>query len=127
MIQSNSLFHHPDHILNDTDNDDVIVLPNNIFIHLLDLDLQNKILQKTIDDKFFSKALTSLKKHSPTPIHSALGDWSSDNGLLFYQECCYIPDDRSLWLRIVQQYHDSATGGHPEHLKTLELVKHSYW
>ena len=39
MIQSDSLSHRPDHILNDTDNDDVIVLPDNIFICLLDLDL----------------------------------------------------------------------------------------
>ena len=83
MIQSNSLFCCPGHILNDTDNDDVIVLPDNIFIRLLDLDLQDEILQKTIDDEFFSKVVTSLKDHSPTPIHSALEDWSSDNGLCF--------------------------------------------
>ena len=63
MIQSNSLSHHPDHILNDINNDDV-VLPDNIFIHLLDLDLQDEILQKTIDDEFFSKAITSLKDHA---------------------------------------------------------------
>ena len=101
MIQSNSLSCHPDHILNDTDNDDVIVLPDNIFICLLDLDLQDKILQKTINDEFFSKAVTSLRDHSPTPIHSALKDWSSDNGLMFYQGHCYIPDNRDLRLWIV--------------------------
>ena len=126
MIQSDSLSHRPDHILNNTDNDDVIVLPDNIFVQLLDLDLQNEILQKTIDDEFFSKAVTSLKDHGPTPIRSALEDWSSDNGLLFYQGCCYIPDDKDLQLRIIRQHHDSSTGGHPGHLKTLELIKHSY-
>ena len=89
MIQSDSLSCHPDHILNDTNNNDVIVPPDNIFIRLLDLDLQDEILQKTIDDKFFSKAVTSLKDHGPTPIRSALEDWSSDNGLLFYQGRCY--------------------------------------
>ena len=66
MIQSDSLFCHPDHILNDTDNDDGIILSNNIFICLLDLDLQDEILQKTIDDEFFLKALTSLKDYDPT-------------------------------------------------------------
>ena len=118
MIQSNSLSHCPDHILNNTDNDDVIVLPDNIFVRLLDLDLQDKILQKTIDNEFFLKAVTSLKEHGPTPIHSALEDWSSDNGLLFYQGHCYIPDDKDLWQKIVQ-HHDSSTAGHPGHLKTL--------
>lgn len=127
IIQSDSLSCYSDHILNDTNNNDVIVLPDNIFICLLDLDLQDEILQKTIDDKFFSKAVISLKEHGPTPIHSALDNWSSDNGILFYQGHCYIPDDKDLQLRIMQQHHDSATGGHSEHLKTLELVRCSYW
>ena len=127
MIQSDSLSRCPNHILNDTNNDDVIVLPDNIFIHLLDLDLHDEILQKTINDEFFSKALTSLKEHGPTPICSALDDWSIDNGLLFYQGRCYIPDDKNLRLRIVQQHHNSTTAGHLDHLKTLELIKPSYW
>ena len=127
MIQSNSLSHRPDHILNDTDNDDVIVLSDNVFIHLLDLDLQDEIKQKTIDDEFFSKAVTSLRDHSLTPIRSALDDWSNDNGLLFYQGCCYIPDDKDLWLKIVQQHHDLATMSQLGHLKTLELIRRSYW
>ena len=96
MIQSDSLSYCPDHILNDTDNDNVIVLPDNIFICLLDLDLQDEILQKTIDNEFFSKAVTSLKEYSPTQIHSALEDWSSNNSLLFFQGHCYVPDDKEL-------------------------------
>ena len=101
MIQSDSLSRHPDHVLNDTNNDDVIVLPDNIFIHLLDLDLQDEILQKTFDNEFFSKAVTSLKEHGPALICSTLDDWSSDNGLLFYQGRCYIPDNKALRLKIV--------------------------
>ena len=127
MIQSDSLFRRSDHILNDTNNDDVIVLPDNVFICLLDLDLQDEVLQKTIDNEFFSKAVTSLREHGPTPIHSALDDWSNDNGLLFYQGHYYIPDDRDLLLKVMWQHHDSNTAGHPGHLKTLELIKRSYW
>ena len=127
MIQSDFLSHCPDYILNDTNNGDVIILPDNIFICLLDLDLQDEILQKAIDDKFFLKALTSLKDHSLTLIHSTLNNWSSDNGLLFYQGHCYVSGDRDLDQKNVQQHHDSTTSGHPAHLMTLELIKCSYW
>ena len=127
MIQSDSLSCCTDHILNDTNNDDVIVLPDNIFICLLNLDLQDEIWQKTIDDEFFSKAVTLLQDHGPTPICSALDDWSNDNGLLFYQGRCYIPDDKGLQLKVIQQHHDLTTAGHLGHLKTLKLIKRSYW
>jgi len=32
MIQSDALSQRPDHITNEIDNDDIIVLPDNIFI-----------------------------------------------------------------------------------------------
>ena len=50
-----------------------------------------------------------------------------EDGLLFYLGKCYVPEDKELRKKIVQQYHDSLPGGHPGHLKTLELVKRNYW
>jgi len=43
MIQSDTLSRQPDHITDKIDNDDIIVLPNNIFIKMIDLELQNEI------------------------------------------------------------------------------------
>jgi len=43
MIQSDALSRQPDHITDEIDNDDIIVLPDNIFIKMIDLELQNEI------------------------------------------------------------------------------------
>ena len=41
MIQSDALSQWPDFIPDkDTDNEDIVVLPDNLFIQLLDVDLQ---------------------------------------------------------------------------------------
>ena len=85
MIQSDALSCRPDYIMNDTDNDDVIVLPNNIFIKAIDLGLQETILEFTKDDNLFVKALESVKHHGPVPIKSKLDEWSMNDGLLFFR------------------------------------------
>jgi len=52
MIQSDALSWWPDHITDEIDNDDIIVLPDNIFIKMIDLELQNEIREETTKDDF---------------------------------------------------------------------------
>src|SRR6202023_3302121 len=127
MIQSDTLSRRPDHITDDTDNNDVILLPDPIFIKLIDTELQTFIQNETSSDEFFAKALLALKNHSPLPITSKLDEWSTADGLLFFRGRCYIPPSLNLRREIVHQNHDTLPSGHPGHLKTLELVRHSYW
>ena len=47
---------------------------DNIFIKLIDLDLQDELKEKTMDDEFFGKALLAVKEKGPTPICSKLED-----------------------------------------------------
>ena len=48
MIQSDNLSRRPDYILdNDTDNEDITMLPDDLFIGLIDVDLQNQIAKAT--------------------------------------------------------------------------------
>ena len=91
MIQSDALSHQPDYIMNDTNNDDVIVLPNNIFNKTIDLGLQETIQELTKDDNLFAKALELIKHHGPVPIKSKLNEWSMNDRLLFFQGRCYVP------------------------------------
>jgi len=126
MIQSDALSRRPDHITNEIDNDDIIVLPNNIFIKMIDLELQNEIREETAKDDFFAKALLAVKENGPLPIRSKLKDWKTEEGLSFFKDRCYIPL-HELRREIVKQYHDSLTGGHPGHFKTLELIHRNYW
>ena len=93
MVQSDALFQWPDHVLNNNNNEDIILLPNDIFIKMLDMDLENQIQNQTMDDEFFAKGLMATKQSRPTPICFQLEDWTTENGLLFYKGCCYIPPD----------------------------------
>ena len=45
MVQSDALSRRPDFIpLEDTDNEDVVLLPEMLFVNLIDTDLQERIL-----------------------------------------------------------------------------------
>ena len=123
MIQSDALSRRPDHITDKIDNDDIIVLPNNIFIKMVNLELQNEIREETAKDDFFVKALLAMKENGPLSIRSKLEDWKTEEGLLFFKNRCYIPLHEKLHQKIVKQYHDFLTGGHPGHFKTLELIR----
>jgi len=127
MIQSDALSRQPDHITDEIDNDDIIVLPDNIFIKMINLELQNEIREETTKDDFFAKALLAIKENGPLPIRSKLEDWKTEEGLLFFKDRCYIPPHEELRREIVKQYHDSLTEGHPGHFKTLELIRRNYW
>jgi len=65
MIQSDTLSWWPDHITDEINNDD-------IFIKMIDLELQDKIKNKTAKDDFFVKALQAMKENGPLPIRSSL-------------------------------------------------------
>jgi hypothetical protein len=39
----------------------------------------------------------------------------------------YVPNDRDLRRRIVEQHHNTRIAGHAGRFETLELVSHNYW
>jgi hypothetical protein len=54
-------------------------------------------------------------------------EWSERDGLLMFRGKIYVPKDRDLRCRIVEQHHDMRITGHADCFKTLELVSHNYW
>jgi hypothetical protein len=54
-------------------------------------------------------------------------EWSESYGLLMFHGKIYVPNDRDLRHRIVQQHHDMRIAGHAGHFKTLKLVSCNYW
>ena len=127
MIQSDPLFWWPDHITNKIDNDDIIVLTDNIFIKIIDLELQDQIKNETAKDDFFAKALQAVKENGPLPIRSSSEEWKIEEEILFFKDRCYIPPHKELRREVVKWYHDSLSGGHSGHFKTLELIQRYYW
>ena len=91
MIQSDALSRRPDLFPeNDNDNEDIIMLPDDLFLNLIDLELQKKIAISDDLDGNAAEALKFLLETAPTSMMAGLDDWTMDrtNGrnILFYKD-----------------------------------------
>ena len=82
MIQSDALSRRPDLCpKEDNDNENVTLLPERMFIRLIDTDLRDLIAQTKNQDRVIVEALEALKTCGTPPMQSALSDWrTGDNG-----------------------------------------------
>ena len=77
MIESDALSRRPDHCAgDDTDNTDVVMLPADLFIKLINLDLQESIADSEILDKDAKGALTLLMEQGPDTLRDGTEDWT---------------------------------------------------
>jgi hypothetical protein len=87
-------------------------------------DILKSIWQSLCDDQqeeVVAKAAAELRKDCARgSVRSA--EWSEVNNLLLFRGKIYVPKDRDLHRRIVEQHHDSQVAGHPGRWKMLELV-----
>ena len=127
MVQSDTLsrLQHLNREVNDNDN--IVLLPDKMFISLMDVDLANRIRTSNATDKVVLDALAAAKSGNVLPMKSTLADWIFEDGLVFYQKRCYVPADENLHRDIVRRYHDPQPMGHPGQFATLELVRRDYW
>ena len=130
MILSNALSRRPDFCPDeDHDNEDIVILPDHMFLQLIDLDLQQKIaLSDTLDQQALD-ALTFLLNDSltvPSSLKQDIKDWTvyMDDGhqYLYYQGRAYIPRNSDLRRDIVRTFHDHITAGHPGKLGTYNAI-----
>jgi hypothetical protein len=118
MVQSDALSRRPDLCPDeDTDNEDIVMLPDDMFVNLIDVDLQEHIAIANNLDGNAAKALKILLDKAPTAMTAGLDDWTldtiNDRHILFYKGRNYIPWDITLWQDIVEMFHDHDTAGHP--------------
>ena len=126
MIQSDTLSQQPDLIPSkDTDNKNMVLLPDTLFLNLLDLTLQDKVLNLGQLDDFLKNFLID------DPPFGTSEDWKlkliDGKNTLFYKGRNYVPDDLNLQRDIVQMLHDHETAGHPGEAETLVSVEWLYW
>jgi hypothetical protein len=73
-----------------------------------------------------AKAARELRKDKGRgTIKSA--EWSESDGLLMFRGKIYVPKDRDLRHRIIEQHHNMRVAGHAGRFKTLELISRNYW
>jgi hypothetical protein len=120
------LSRRPDHLPTDSDNADVTLLPDTMFVCLLDESLCDALsTDDPSTDPIFSTASDALTGLCLPPMKSALSDWKIVDGILYYKDRAYVaPATRHDLLRCL---HDHPTVGHPSHFKTEELVKCDFW
>jgi len=120
------LSRRPDHHPMDLDNADVTLLPDTMFVRLLDNSLHDALsMDDPSSDPIFSTASDALNGLCLPPMKSALSDWKIVDDVLYYKDCAYVsPVTRH---DLLQRLHDHPTTGHPGRFKTEELVKRDYW
>jgi hypothetical protein len=83
-------------------------------------------LKDGVQEEAVVKAARELQKDKGRgTVKSA--EWSESDGLLMFRSKIYVPNDRDLRRRIIEQHHDTRIAGHAGRFKTLELVTHNYW
>jgi hypothetical protein len=130
-IQADSLSRRPDLCPQGTDNEDVVVLPEHLFVNLIDMELQKKIANAKNMDYDAAEAIKELLEQGSREAKKDLMDWEVEEfegeNILFYKGKNYVPIDAELRREIVQRYHDHLTAGHPGELQTFNAVKEHYW
>ena len=126
MVQSDALSRRPDYIPEeDTDNEDVTMLPKGLFINLIDTELQERIANSDKMDKDTSEALVSLLGKEK------IEDWTmekfNNRNILFFKGRNYIPINETLRKDITEQFHDHETAGHPGELETYNAIRQHHW
>ena len=92
MVQSDALSRQSDLCPEeDMDNEDCILLPEQLFIKTIDLELHNLIASTRKEDELNTK--TALQNKQLLPLNSHPFDWRIEDDLLFYKDKCYIPDN----------------------------------
>jgi hypothetical protein len=76
MVQSDALSRRPDYGTDERmEEENKVVLPNNLFINLLDTELQKRILNGKKLDLDVKNAIETLIEKGPTSLKNDLQDW----------------------------------------------------
>ena len=135
MVQSNALSQWPDLCPEkNLDNEDMVMLPQEMFIKLIDMDLQDRIADSNnLDNMAAVEALKLLLEKAPTAMTTGLNDWKLEtlNGqnILLYKGKNYICQNTDLQWDLVKYFHDHEMAGHPGEIGTYNYntVWQHYW
>jgi len=96
MIPADALSRRHDHAVGIEEKEDIVGLPEELFIRLLDLDLQDAVVMGQKEDSMALEALEQLQDPAPQPMKWQLEEGPHDSKCLFYNGKMYVPDDLDL-------------------------------
>ena len=124
MGPTDALSHLPDPDTS-SDNIDVTLLSDDLFIHAIDVALVDKISSSSLTDPLVISALQNLSVGSPLFPRSSLSDWHFSDSLLYFKNRLYIPANARYDL--VSSVHSSPAAGHGGFFHTYTLLSQDYW
>jgi hypothetical protein len=131
MILSDTLSRRPDHCPEEDESKEEILLLDDLFLNLLDINLRDRIMKNKEYDFDVTKAIELLQEEGPTSIQNDLEDWKIEEvdyqKTIFYKGKQYIPKNQELRRDILKLFHDHETVGHPGELGMYNSVKQHYW
>jgi hypothetical protein len=87
MVQSDALSQRADlHPDEDNDNEDMMLLPDDLFMKVIDTKMHTLLVAVLMKDNLVKSAVEALKTGGIPPIKSTLTDWKLEDGLLFFLE-----------------------------------------
>ena len=107
MVQSDTLSHRPNHGIDESmGREEQTLLPDNMFINLLDIDLQERILNSSDKMTDIKTTLEIIIKEGLTNLQNDLANWKIEDidgrKTIFYKGKNYIPNDQELRRDIVK-------------------------
>jgi hypothetical protein len=85
--------------------------------HSLEDDMQEELVAKAARELWKDKGRGTIKS----------AEWSESDGLPMFHGKIYVPKERDLRHRIIEQHHNTCIARHAGHFKTLELISCNYW
>src|SRR5271168_3864925 len=130
-VLADALSRRPDFCPDEPDNQDVVMLPEQLFANLIDVDLQKCIASSSSFDYDAAEAMKTLLREGPSTLRQDLSDWEIEefdgHHVLFFKGKNYVPRNDVVRQEIVKTYHDHPTAGHPGELQTFISLKEHYW
>jgi hypothetical protein len=100
MVLSNTLSRRPDHCPEKDKTKEGILLPDTLFLNLLDINLRDRITKNKEYNFDVTEAIKLLQKGGPTTIQKDLEDWKieevDNQKTIFYRGKQYVPKDQEL-------------------------------
>ncbi len=119
--QADALSRRPDYDTGEEDNDNVVVLPPEVFIKLAsdepieEVDTRSKINMSNLENE------EVIKKWANTyQLHQEHNAWWKEDALV-------VAGDNNLKRGVISAFHDPPYRGHPGIGNTIALLKQNYW